>query len=235
MFSFASLNVERDKHIQRWVLALKRHAPDVMHFQEFPIYLIGHVREALELPYVYYENNCFSSNGSGLLEGTATFSRYPIISAKTYYLGGQTQTLETTAERRLRNTPLLVTTIEKQGEQIVFGNTHLPVTFEGEVTPEQTCHVEDLLTAVAHNTSIVFSGDFNAPRGRESFDTIAHKYCDAIPQEYLTSIDGSLHRRGPLPYMVDGLFHTPDISITHVRLVDGLSDHMGIVASIEKA
>jgi hypothetical protein len=43
-----------------------------------------------------------------------------------------------------------------------------------------------------------------------------------------------LHRVKGIMFMVDGLFTTSKYNATNVKLVDGVSDHMAIVANIEK-
>ena len=68
----------------------------------------------------------------------------------------------------------------------------------------------------------------------EAFDRIARKYKDNIPKKYKTSLDQNLHRVKGLQYMVDGLFTTPGYKASNVKLVDGVSDHVAIVADIEK-
>ena len=75
-------------------------------------------------------------------------------------------------------------------------------------------------------------GDFNAPRGGEIFGLLAQKYKDNVPQKYTTSIDGILHRAGPLPFMVDGLFSTPGYTVSHVEMVCGISDHCALIANV---
>lgn len=91
-----------------------------------------------------------------------------------------------------------------------------------------------LLETLGSFPELILAGDFNAPRGGEVFGTIAARYKDNIPPEYKTSIDGGLHRAGKLEYMVDGLFTTPQYIASKVRLIDGVSDHMAIVAEINR-
>jgi hypothetical protein len=53
--------------------------------------------------------------------------------------------------------------------------------------------------------------------------------------QYITSIDADLHRDGDKvrkPLMVDGLFTSPIYKCSNVRLQNGVSDHMAIVAEI---
>ena len=74
----------------------------------------------------------------------------------------------------------------------------------------------------------------NAPRGNETFSRLEEKYKDNIPREYKTSIDQNLHKVKGIQFMVDGLFTTPVYKASNVKLVDGISDHMAVVAEINK-
>jgi len=80
----------------------------------------------------------------------------------------------------------------------------------------------------------VLAGDFNAPRGKEIFSLLAERYTDNIPQKYTSSIDGTLHKAGPLPYMIDGIFSTPLYEVVDVEMVCGVSDHCAFKAFVTK-
>ena len=82
-------------------------------------------------------------------------------------------------------------------------------------------------------SDVVFCGDFNAPRGRETWLIIASKLKDNIPQDITTTIDGHLHRAGDLQIVVDGLFTSKNYKASDVRVISGISDHCAIVANIE--
>jgi len=44
-----------------------------------------------------------------------------------------------------------------------------------------------------------------------------------------------LHRAGPLPYMVDGVFSTGEYGVSKVRLHQGVSDHCAITCTIGRS
>jgi endonuclease/exonuclease/phosphatase family metal-dependent hydrolase len=79
----------------------------------------------------------------------------------------------------------------------------------------------------------ILTGDFNAPRGRATWDTLAAKYKDNIPARYTSSIDPS-HRAGESPYVVDGIFTTPEYEARNVELHEGISDHKAVTATVVK-
>ncbi len=129
---------------------------------------------------------------------------------------------------------LLFAEISDGKETYKVATTHLPVTHHGEVTPFQLQIVDSLLATLAGLGDFIFCGDTNAPRGKEAFDRVARKYKDNIPVECETSLDQNLHRVKGLQYMVDALFTTHAYKASQVKLADGVSDHMAILANITK-
>jgi endonuclease/exonuclease/phosphatase family metal-dependent hydrolase len=127
-----------------------------------------------------------------------------------------------------------------RGEVLDIATTHFTWSVEGLVTPTQTKDLDSLLTLLCDMPEFILTGDFNAPRGRKTFDTLAQRYKDNIPSQYKTSIDIALHRAGKtrghelVDKMVDGLFTTPAYRVHDVVLHTGVSDHMGITARITK-
>ena len=115
-----------------------------------------------------------------------------------------------------------------------FITTHLPVTHHGECTPYQLEVIDSLLVHLNTMGEFVLCGDTNAPRGKESFSRLAKKYKDNIPLEYKTSIDQNLNKVKGIQFMVDCLFTTPLYKTSDVKLVDGVSDHMAVVANISR-
>jgi hypothetical protein len=111
--------------------------------------------------------------------------------------------------------------------------THFTWSPGGSSTPEQQEHATTLLSAfTTKTTNTILCGDFNAPRGRETFQMFTSRWKDNIPQNYTTSLDQNLHKGGKLELMVDGLFSDPEVQFSSVRLQDGVSDHMAIVAEV---
>jgi hypothetical protein len=82
---------------------------------------------------------------------------------------------------------------------------------------------------------LVLTGDFNTPRGYELFDALAAKYHDNIPTGTPTTIDGTLHKAGPIPFVVDGFFSSPSYTVSEVVLYDHESDHLAVTGTVAKA
>jgi endonuclease/exonuclease/phosphatase family metal-dependent hydrolase len=243
----ASINIERSLHLPRVEAFIKHHQPDVLCLQELcerdiPFFekLMG--GKLFYAPMMLHPSEQqLEPNGIGIIAGT------PLENSAEYYYSGQ-RTPVTTIEFTHLDTAnggiqksvkpesvsrvLIAATV--QGFRIA--NTHLTVTREGESTPEQRADAAKMLTFAKTEAEraggLLLCGDFNAPRGRATFSLIAESFIDGIPAHYTTSIDGSLHRAGQLPYMVDGLFHTPTYKLENATLHSGVSDHMALTATL---
>ncbi|MEY2641022.1 MAG: hypothetical protein RL150_415 [Candidatus Parcubacteria bacterium] len=125
--------------------------------------------------------------------------------------------------------------VQKDGQLFQVATTHFCKNEPGDVASDfQREQIVGLLQALKELKDVIVCGDFNAPRGGEIFTMLAEKYKDNIDSSYTTSLDPDLHRAGPLPYMVDGLFTTPEYKVTHMHFETGVSDHYAIVATIER-
>ena len=242
-----SLNVEFNKHLDRIFPFLEKEKPDIFCAQEIleediPKFqkLLGDY-EVLFKPWsiiTYYE---IYPDQVGKKQGIAIFAKKINSSSYSYYLGKENNTdisfEEYSALPKETRTSKVVAWIETEDanrKTYQIATTHLPVTKEGESTPEQLDAAEKMLSAISSLKDVVLCGDMNAPRGNPTFALLNSKYTDNIPLEYKTSLDQNLHREKGLIYMVDCLFTTPEYKTSDVRLVDGVSDHMAIVAEITK-
>lgn len=193
---------------------------------------------ALRMP-GHFVPMCISPNWNDEI-GLGIFTRLPATYAAFPYAGntGPIRMADRTSmeTRYATQTHILLTAsvATPDGGTWTIGTTHMPVTEGAEETSFQHAALQGLLQAAGTFDDIVFCGDFNAPRGRTIFSALAAAYRDNIPMQYETSIDGELHRAGPLPLMVDGLFSTPEYAVSDVALVSGVSDHCAITATIAR-
>lgn len=240
-----SMNIELAKHLDAALSFLKREKPNVVCLQEVyepdlamfareftmeasfgPMSLIGRV-EYTKPPFIPY--------GVGML------SALPVqrVSLE-YYRSDEGEARKRLFENTSRDDPhpLLCMSIKKGNENFVVGTTHFTWSPKGEPDDLQRSDLKNLLDILQKFPEIVLCGDFNAPRGKETFDTLAKRYKDNIPSHYFTSIDANLHRDGKKmrgqSLMVDGLFTSPQYQCMNVRLQEGVSDHMAIVAEIRR-
>lgn len=224
-----SLNVERSKHTESVVSLLEREQPDVFCALEVCAADLSLFAERLGAQYVFEP---IAALPGGELYGTALFSRLPIVAQEVICYHKIDADVSSNSKPGQFNRSLVCCNLERDGTLFQFGATHFTWTPDGQASDEQRQDVEKLLAALAEQGELVLLGDFNAPRGKEIFSRIAEEYQDHVPLTYTTSIDGSLHRCGALPHMVDGFFSTPKYKVSNVRMVCGVSDHCALVGEV---
>ena len=231
------LNIELDKHLDRIIPFLQKERPDVVCLDEVLQKDIPRLEKELGMRSEYEPMVLWDTGRDWEPWGTALLSAHKLTNPRRDYYHGEPGILhrQVPGDTKLTNRFLLSAELVLNNIAYRFGIVHFIWTPDGQVSDFQRSCLTTLLQTLKEFPGIVFCGDFNAPRGGEIFDTIATHYTDWIPKEYTSSIDGQFHRAGALPYMVDGLFSTPDYRSTNVRLVSGVSDHMAIVADIERA
>jgi exonuclease III len=239
-----SLNIENNLHYETVLPFIKKERPDVICFQEVLEEDFEFLKRELDLNGIFC---CFSYIKSksylqlrGKKQGVAIFSKNIVNSGSIFYYGQENNILKPfteymSDEKFTKNYALIWANI-KNNDNIIYKiiTTHLPVTKEGESSPFQIEVASNLLSTLSTLGELVLCGDMNAPRGSKTFSMLEKNYKDNIPEEYKTSIDQNLHRVKGIQFMVDGLFTTPTYKASNVKLVDGVSDHMAIVAEILK-
>lgn len=228
------INIEGDKHIDTVTDFILRENPDVICMQEVFESQFESFKTEFKMNGVFVGLNI--RNGRAL--GTAIYCKNITGSSIEYYWK---QTADLRAEDD-GSTPFKHAHCSLLSAQIPFGGkifnvitTHFPVHYPGyEVSDFQKECFARMRSLLETKHDLILSGDTNCPRGTEIFDTLATMYKDNIPKEAVTTIDENLHRVGFLPYVIDCLFTTKDYNVTNVKLVSGVSDHLGIVAEIER-
>jgi len=239
-----SINIECNKHTERVFNFLRKEKADVICIQELLEEEFEMYKKELSLEGVFQPWNYFRSPSYkeliGKKQGVAIFTKKIIKSGSTFYAGQKENILKSfdeymSDEKFQKNKAFIWAEIkDANGTSFKFITTQLPVTKEGEVTPYQLEVINSMLHHLESFGEFVLCGDMNAPRGHQSFTLIAEKYKDNIPLEYKTSIDQNLHKVKGIQFMVDGLFTTPLYKASSVRLQDGISDHMAVIADIIK-
>lgn len=236
-----SLNIERNKHHQEVLEFVRKEQPDVFCVQELLDEDYEFYKKELGIESAFIadrrERNPKYTDVIGKKMGVAIFAKNIIDSGSIFYMGEENDVLKPFDNVNYNLSYALVWADIKNtdGEIYKFATIHMPLTLPpGDPTPYQLEAVDSLLEKLSPLEEIVLCGDTNAPRGKETFSRLARKYKDNIPEEYTTSLDQNLHRVKGLERMVDGLFTTPTYLATEVKLVDGISDHMAIVAEINK-
>ncbi len=240
-----SLNIENNLHLDTVLEFLKIERPDIVCLQELLEEDFHRFENELEMDGVYilwsYWNNLENyPQLTGKKQGVGIFAKDIIDSGSVFYVGNKENMAksfeEYSKEKEFQKNRAFVwaNVKDSEGEVFKFVTTQLPVTNKGEVTPFQLEAIEALLKELKDFREFVLCGDTNAPRGGAAFRLLAEKYKDNIPEEYKTSIDQNLHRVKGIQFVVDCLFTTPGYEASSVRLTDGVSDHMAVVAEISK-
>lgn len=239
MLRLASLNIETDKHFHRFVPFLRAMSPDVVTLQEVPEHMLRQLGEDIGCP-----NTAFApftevmARAGPMVIGVAILSRWALVGVGAHHYAGGSDgrvrhdlTSLATMAATTQNVLLSADVLAPAGAFRVV-TTHFPWSPMGLADDIQRDACTRLLAALPTLGEFVLTGDFNAPRGREIFERIAGVLNDTIPAHVETSIDGNLHRAGALKLMVDGLFTTSAFVAHDVTMHSGLSDHLGITATL---
>ncbi len=246
--SLISLNVERSKHLDLVIPFLKERKPDVFCVQELSERDMPQFADLFPYHSPYFPSSVYESyQEAPNMHGLCVFSAFPLTQTDVKYYVGDASTvppktvLGDSSSNKKGNRAVLFASIEKEGTVFRIGTTHFTWSEGGAATDTQREHLQKLLAVLETENEFVLCGDFNMPRGGELFSVLAERYTDNIPAHYKTSIDVHLHREGEkdpkglASKMVDGLFTTPGYAAHDVELVSGVSDHMAVVASVEKS
>lgn len=245
-----SLNIERSKHLDLVLPFLREQQADVVCLQEVIERDFDALQEAIgAVERVYAPCIYHPAEIELALEGDAIFSRVPLASQEVRYYRGTADDIKTmrlsekgdpTDAATDQTCALVLVDVEIEDARFSVGTTHFTWTPKGAATDEQRTDMRALLSILGER-EVVLTGDFNAPRGGEIFAMLAERFKDNVPPHHKTSIDITIHRAGrDRPHeladkMVDGLFTSSDYVAESVELVNGVSDHMAIVATIRKA
>lgn len=240
-----SLNIERDLHYDTALPFLKREKPDVVCLMETLDRDILRFKTELGMDGVFTPTGVADRGRhtealgkAGVRMGTAFFSRLPLEDSRVFYYYGTPDVVPSSEDPAPRGrhenfNGIFISARLRRGRTVfTIGTTHFTWTPDGSVSEAQRQDMKKLLEILAKFPDIVFCGDFNTPRGREIWDTIAARYRDNVPPEYETSIDQNLHAVAGIQYIVDGLFSTPHYQCRDTKLMCGVSDHCAIVSNI---
>lgn len=239
-----SLNVEKNYHTELVDAFISAHQPDIWCAQE----MCEHEFQNYCSTYGYqgaFAPTCIVppeyGRGVQCVQGNAILSRFPIGAHETFIFrkaDAELPTLNLTAKGSHITTShwlALLATIDIAGTAYHIGNVHFTWSRYSLSNAAQRHDMKLLIEKLQTFPDMLVAGDFNAARGRKTFALMADAFTDHIPLKYTSSIDPQFHKSGKaLPYMVDGLFSTPQYSVNHVRLVNGLSDHLAVVAEVIK-
>lgn len=244
-----SINIERAKHLDVILPFIEKENPDILCIQELreqdvPLF----VQPGYD--HIYAPMLRHPADGEPSVIGVGIFSKHALSEKRAEYYKGNADEIpdhdpESDDKGSQMNCVLTSALLMHEDRAFRIATTHFTWAAKGGTNEAQQRDVLRLFDILESFDEFVLCGDFNSPRGTGIFNEIVARYKDNIPLHYDWSIDlprhvfgDSIRREAALQgragYMVDGLFSTGDIEVSNVRLQDGVSDHMAIVARIQK-
>lgn len=233
-----TLNIERSNHLERVMHFLDQNKPDIICLQEVMEDDYEDIKKQLGYDGIYQFRVAFRPgfyvDGRSNREGIAILSRYPINHHSVRAYDPITDPIPqfTHSQFDRPDSRLLIAGIDANDALFRVAATHFPWSPMGKVTDDQRQNMADMLEILNEYNDLILCGDFNTPRGDELFDRLAIRYRDNIPSEVSTTVDQNLHRVKGLQLVVDGIFTTPHYTVENVQILQGLSDHCGVIATI---
>lgn len=231
-----TLNIESDWHLKRVHATITEHMPDIVCLQEV------------------FEPDCeylASSGGydvkyavSGRVQrgskpernwGVAVLSRVPVLRQTISYYADDPR-IRVLREPNDPRRALIVTELEHRGQPYRIITTHFTWTPDGEINDQQKADFPRMKALLSNYSDYVLCGDFNAPRGKEMFRRFVDELhvVDHLPTSVRTTLDPEHHSAGALELVVDTVFSTEDYRVLDIRVLEGISDHKGILARVER-
>ncbi len=249
-----NLNIEGDKHLNIIVPRLQALSPDILCLQEvFQVH-----QSLLEKAFAmtgFFAPLCimgqpnppnYHTLGSF---GLALLTKLKVTHLDIYYYFQPKNTAEVFTTQVFANNPYCLARpvisatlssspnkqVNADRDEITLATTHFTWTPDGQSSPQQRHDLKNLFSYLHSLPPHLLCGDFNAPRGRQTWAKLSQNYQDNIPLSVTSTLDPHLHRHSNLNLVVDGLFSHPQYKVSNVQLVSGLSDHQAVVADISSS
>ncbi|WP_129642125.1 endonuclease/exonuclease/phosphatase family protein [Peristeroidobacter agariperforans] len=234
-----TLNIEHDRHLDRVAQTIATHLPDVVCLQEVfekdcaKLAAVGGYQVKYALSTLMPEGE--KGNTSPRSWGVAVLTRVPVHNQTVAYYADDPRIRifkESNDPRRL----VVMTELQHEGRNFKIGTTHFTWSKNGATTDEQREDFARLKRVLLPYPDYVLCGDFNAPRGGEMFSKFTGELglIDHLPPHVTTTLDSQFHYAGALELAVDNIFSTPEYRVTQVQVLEGISDHKGILAVVER-
>lgn len=239
---FLSCNIEGNKHFERIMPLLQREAADVVALQEVFECDLEELRQASGLAQVVFYPQATITEPNDHLPlrgpwGVAVFANELHGIEYCYYVGhenGQTAVFDNDHPSQIDRVALTVKA-RVNGQDFQVCTVHFTWSGEGAVSDEQRRDYAILQGFLQHFDELLLCGDLNTPRDYEIWDDLARKYVDNIPATVQTTIDKHLHKSGlDIRLVIDALFTSRHYRASNVRVLPGTSDHMAVVAEVER-
>ena len=234
-----TLNIEQDRHLDRVAQTIATHLPDIVCLQEVfekdcaKLAAVGGYQVKYAISTLMPEGT--AGNTSPRSWGVAVLTRVQLINQTVAYYSDDPRIRIFDAPNDLRRM-VVMTELQHEGRFYRFGTTHFTWSMAGATTEEQLADFARLKRVLLPYSDYVLCGDFNAPRGGELFARFTDELglIDHLPPNVTTTIDPQFHYAGALELAVDTIFSTPEYSVTDVQVLEGISDHKGILARVAR-
>ena len=234
-----TLNIEHDRHLGRVAQTIATHLPDIVCLQEVfekdcaKLAAAGGYQVKYAISALMPEGE--AGNTSPRSWGMAVLTRVPVNNQTVVYYADDPRIRifkEPNDPRRL----VIMTELQHQGRYYKIGTTHFTWSIKGAATDEQRADFARLKQVLLPYPDYVLCGDFNAPRGGEMFAKFTGELglVDHLPPDVTSTLDPQFHYAGALDLVVDTIFSTPEYALTQVQVLEGISDHKGILAVVER-
>lgn len=235
-----TLNVEGDRHLDRFLAVLRELQPSIVCLQElFEVDVPRVVQELGMSEYRYVptmmiteENRVqFPLKGNW---GVALLTKLQVKSWEVFYYS-QSSELRVFVEPNDSIRAVIVATLSDGVDEYRVATTHFTWSPDGKPSELQRQDFARLKAILAQYPELILCGDFNAPRGGEMFSLFEQLYTDNVPQDVTTTIDNEWHyAKKDLQLVVDTIFSTPAYRVSNVQMLSGISDHLGVYGEVEK-
>jgi endonuclease/exonuclease/phosphatase family metal-dependent hydrolase len=231
-----TLNIENDRHLARVCAAIAEHLPDIVCLQE--VLEPDCARLASSGGYdVKYALSGYLRGRAGPERnwGVAVLSRVPLRCQSVAYYSDDSIIRPIHQPNDARRV-VIMTELEHLGRPYRIATTHFTWTPDGEINVQQQADFPRLKALLCPYPDYVFCGDFNAPRGREMFGKFVNELglIDHLPASVTSTLDRQFHPLGELGLVVDTLFSTRHYRVMDTQVLEGLSDHKGVLALVER-
>jgi exonuclease III len=242
-----SLNIERNKHLERVLPFLKKEDADIVCLQEIyesnlPLFeVLGYTSSFLPMTLMEVSSTDEKMGVAILCRNT---KQQQVTSF--YYSKEFTEIpkyIQSGTDSSIMHGALFAE-CSIDGKTFLVGTTHFTWTPIGDrPSDRQKAHMGTFLDKIKTIKQHLMCGDFNIPRLKNPlYEKLILNYTDSIPLSFTSSLDKNLHKAGDVPeaaelfesYMVDYVFTQSPYVASDVRLEFGVSDHAAVVATIEK-
>jgi len=237
-----TLNIEGDKHLDLIKPFLIKENPDVICLQELFETDFNYLKQYLKMDGLFAPLvNINAPNKIGLSPrgnfGVAILSQHQISTPyQGYYEKHQTAVpYFDDRDPNCLDRILLAVKVTKDDINYQIATTHFTYSEKGKATKFQHQSLNRLFRILDRVGECVLTGDFNAPRGNEIHTRLIKRFTDNTPPRTITTLDKNIHRIKTIPdFVVDYIFTSKDYLAKNVKVVNHVSDHMAVVANINR-